>query len=76
MPYVRFAREEPDGIGLFLRGVLRRYVDSVLLDPYANSFWRVWHDPRHLSFDDRELLGRGRWTATHTSGVHWSPCQG
>lgn len=38
LPYIRFAGAEPDGIGRFIRGILRRYVDSVLLDPYANSF--------------------------------------
>jgi len=38
VPYMRFAKSEPDGIGLFLRGLIRRHVDSVLLDPYANSF--------------------------------------
>lgn len=26
------------GVGLLLRGLIRRHVDSVLLDPYANSF--------------------------------------
>jgi meiotically up-regulated gene 157 (Mug157) protein len=38
LPYIRYAKAEPDGIGRFLRGVIRRYVDSVLLEPYANSF--------------------------------------
>lgn len=38
LPYIRFAKEEPHGIGAFLRGIIKRYVESVLLDPYANSF--------------------------------------
>eukprot|EP01079_Euglenida_sp_SAG-EU17-18_P007205 gene7205-173_t len=38
MPYMRYAKEEPDGIGLLIRGLIRRHVDSVLLDPLANSF--------------------------------------
>lgn len=38
LPYIRYAKAEPDGIGLFLRGLIKRHVDSVLLDPYANSF--------------------------------------
>eukprot|EP00038_Savillea_parva_P009771 m.185743 g.185743 ORF g.185743 m.185743 type:complete len:651 (+) comp16548_c0_seq1:100-2052(+) len=38
MPYIRYAKEEPNGIGLFLRGIIRRYVASVMLAPYANSF--------------------------------------
>ena len=38
MPYIRFARQEPEGIGSLLRGLIDRHVDSVLADPYANSF--------------------------------------
>jgi meiotically up-regulated gene 157 (Mug157) protein len=38
LPYIRYAKEEPNGIGRFLRGIIHRYVDSVLLEPYANSF--------------------------------------
>ena len=38
MPYIRFAKKEPGGIGAFLRGIIRRYVESVLLEPYANSY--------------------------------------
>ena len=38
LPYLRYAKGEPDGIGAFLRGIIARYVDSVLLDSYANSF--------------------------------------
>ena len=38
LPYTRFARDEPDGIGRLISGLIRRHVDSVLLDPYANSF--------------------------------------
>ena len=38
---MRYAREElhePAGLGALLRGLIARHVDSVLLDPYANSF--------------------------------------
>ena len=40
LPYIRYAKAEPgdDGIGGLIRGLIRRHVDSVLLDPYANSF--------------------------------------
>eukprot|EP00940_MAST-03C_sp_MAST-3C-sp2_P002414 g2414.t1 len=38
LPYLRFAAKEPDGIGALVRGLIRRHVASVLLDPYANSF--------------------------------------
>lgn len=37
-PYLGFATVEPKGIGALLRGVIRRHVNSVLLDSYANSF--------------------------------------
>jgi hypothetical protein len=37
-PYMRFAKAEPDGIGALIKGLIKRHVDSVLLDPYANSF--------------------------------------
>ena len=36
-PYLRDAKSEPDGIGLLLRGLLRRHINAVLHDPYANS---------------------------------------
>ena len=58
MPYVRFAKEEPEGIGAFLRGILLRYVDSVLLDPYANSF--------DYSHADRRC-NMGAWTRDNTT---------
>ena len=58
MPYVRFAKEEPDGIGAFLRGIILRYVDSVLLDPYANSF--------DYSYADRKC-NMGAWTRDNTT---------
>jgi len=35
LPYMRYAKAEPDGIGLFLRGIIERYTSSVLLDPCA-----------------------------------------
>lgn len=38
LPYLRFAKQEPDGIGALLRGLISRHVESVLADPYANSF--------------------------------------
>tara|TARA_B110000208_G_scaffold173211_1_gene216830 strand:- start:177 stop:1781 length:1605 start_codon:yes stop_codon:yes gene_type:complete len=38
IPYMRFAKAEPNGIGSLLRGLILRHVDSVLLDPFANSF--------------------------------------
>ena len=38
MPYLRYARREPEGIGALLRGLIARHVESVLQDPYANSF--------------------------------------
>lgn len=38
LPYIRYAKAEPNGIGLLLRGLIKRHVNSVLLDPYANSF--------------------------------------
>ena len=38
LPYLRFAKQEPDGIGALIRGLIARHVDSVLADPYANSF--------------------------------------
>lgn len=38
LPYNRFAKAEPDQIGLLIRGLIKRHVSSVLLDPYANSF--------------------------------------
>ena len=31
-------KAEPDGIGKLIRGIIRRYVSSVLLDAYANAF--------------------------------------
>ena len=58
MPYVRFAAAEPDGIGAFLRGIILRYVDSVLLDPYANSF--------DYSHADRRC-NMGAWTRDNTT---------
>jgi hypothetical protein len=30
LPYVRYAKEEPDGIGAFLRGIIKRYHLSVI----------------------------------------------
>ena len=38
VPYLRFGSEEPEGIGSLLRGLVRKHVDCVLQDPYANSF--------------------------------------
>ena len=58
LPYVRFAAQEPEGIGAFLRGILRRYVDSVALDPYANSFDFTAADRR---------CNPGAWTKDNTT---------
>ena len=58
LPYIRYAAEEPGGVGSFLRGVLRRYVDSVLLDPYANSFDFTHADRR---------CNPGAWTKDNTT---------
>ena len=38
LPYMRFAKAEPEGVGLLIKGLIKRHVDSVLMDPYANSF--------------------------------------
>jgi meiotically up-regulated gene 157 (Mug157) protein len=60
LPYVRFAAEEPNGVGLFLRGILKRYTDSVLLDPYANSFDYTAADKR---------CNPGAWTKDNTTEI-------
>ena len=58
MPYIRFARAEPDWVGSLLRGLIQRHVESVLLDPYANSF--------SFSADDI-VCNLGAWTKDNTS---------
>jgi hypothetical protein len=60
-PYMRFAKAEPDGIGALIKGLIKRHVDSVLLDPYANSF---------DYFDTKEACVRcnpGAWTTDNTT---------
>ena len=61
LPYFRFAKAEMDGIGLFLRGLLRRHIRSVLLDPFANAF---------DFFEDKaveEYCNSGAWTRDKTT---------
>ena len=36
-PYLAFAKEDP-ALARMIRGVVRRQLDSILLDPYANAF--------------------------------------
>jgi meiotically up-regulated gene 157 (Mug157) protein len=58
LPYMRWARE--DAMGSLLRGLIRRHVDSVLHDPYANSF--------DFSPADK-VCNPGAWTKDNTTCI-------
>ena len=57
-PYMRYAKEEPEGIGRLIRGLIKRHVHSVLQDPYANSF----------SFSVEDIVcNAGAWLVDNTT---------
>lgn len=47
-----------------ISGVLYAQCFYIQSDPYANSFWRKWHDPSKLSYHQRVELGQGNYTAS------------
>ena len=45
LPYIRFAKAEPNGVGRFLRGIIKRYVGNVLLWVRATGAVARQHGP-------------------------------
>lgn len=56
---MRYAKaEQKEGVGLLIKGLIKRHVDSVLMDPYANSF----------SFSSEDIAcDIGAWTLDNTT---------